>query len=839
MEDGDSQRIETFIDQARALSPDQRAQMLDEAYDGDSTLRPAVETPVGREREELSAELIDSIALEAVASTSRHAFDDTQSKPSVIAVGEGRPYFVMDSVDGLPIDQYCDSRRLGITARLQLFRRVCEALHFAHQHALIHRDLKPSNILVTADGLPNIVDFGIARRIDPDPQGKPMLTPEYTSPEQINGEPATTACDIYAMGVVLYRLLAGRWPYRVGSQPSTADLLQAVCEQVPERPSIAIFRIDARGDSPTETSMARSTAPYQLKRILAGDLDAIVLMALSKEPEGRYASADQFAEDLKRYRQGLPVRARRNSMVDRASKFARRNVAATTAILLTLIAVIGGAGAISRELIRTRRDHDRTAQVLNKTRQMADQLFNKLREDRQLNQTGLQPLRQTLLATLKPIYEDVLNQLGHNPLVGPKMAEGTLTLARINDMTGSSSQSLSQYQQAIALWETLVANNPVERAYPLQLAETCNEFGEALMSSDGRLDEALAAFRNAQTLMESIVATDPESVSTHHKLALILTNIAQIQQKQGQLDDAGQLLDRVVEIESKLAETDPESVDFRIALAGAFSAMGRLFFEQPDEPVRAMGAYYQAIEVLDSLTREHPEFADQSEQLALDLVNLSSLQKKTGQSELALASLRRSLKIIERLDQLYPGVLSYQVSLARNYNLLGDHQREQGEITQGAYVAHNAQTLFEQLVAEYPKNPSFALELARSHNIIGRLLERGGNRAEALRSLTRAIDQLDSLVNLDPKNNYNLACNIALCISLIDGKETKKTDQLRKQIYFDRAITALRRAMKGGCLNADMLQSNTDLDSIRDRLEFRSYERRGRTTGDSRKVGNT
>ena len=224
-----------------------------------------------------------------------------------ISTGERRPYFVTDSVEGQPIDQYCDSQRLDVPARLRLFSRVCEAVHFGHQHGMIHRDLKPGNILVTADGMPKIVDFGIARQIDPDTHGERVLTPEYTSPEQINGEPVTTASDIYAMGVVLYQLLAGRWPYRLETQPSTADILQAVCEQAPERPSVAIFRIDKQRiqlQRPRRSPRPEATTPSRLKRILAGDLDAIVLMALSKEPEGRYASAAQFADDLKRYRQG-------------------------------------------------------------------------------------------------------------------------------------------------------------------------------------------------------------------------------------------------------------------------------------------------------------------------------------------------------------------------------------------------------------------------------------------------------------------------------------------------------------------------------------------------------
>ena len=270
---------------------------------------------------------------------------------------EGRSYLVMEYVDGHGIDQYCDSHRLDIPSRLKLFQQVCEAVHFAHQHAVIHGDLKPSNILVTGDGIPELTDFGFADTLYPtcdddenagiDATGhltrtsEILLTPEYASPEQVEGESVTTASDIYALGIVLYLLLTGRLPYHVETG-STSEILQAICEQVPEKPSRSVVRLTGRwlnssGDTTTmavpllpskqstetaahsmstpqlptlgEIAAARGTTPKQLTRILAGDLDAIVLMAFHKEPARRYASAAQFADDVHCYLDGLPVRA--------------------------------------------------------------------------------------------------------------------------------------------------------------------------------------------------------------------------------------------------------------------------------------------------------------------------------------------------------------------------------------------------------------------------------------------------------------------------------------------------------------------------------------------------
>jgi eukaryotic-like serine/threonine-protein kinase len=800
--------------------------------DGDSQ---RMETSLGHDHPELSIELMESIALEAVAAAPISP-DDARSEPVAISAGEGQPYFVSEPIDGQPIDQFCDGRRLDITARLQLFSRVCDAVHFAHQHAMIHRDLKPSNILVTADGMPKIVDFGIARRIDPDMQRERVLTPEYTSPEQINGEPVTTASDIYAMGVVLYQLLAGRWPYRVASPQSVADVLQAACEQAPERPSVAVFRVDKQDDS-EEIAAARSTTPNRLKRILTGDLDAIVQMALSKEPEGRYTSAAQFADDLDHYRKGLPVRAQRNSLVYRARKFARRYAAAIAAGLLLVLALIGGIVGTTMALVHAHRDRERVEEAFRKSRQTVNPLFIRASEDRLLNQGGLQPVRQALLLDLKRFYEDFLkfNRGGDDPTLRPELAEAHAHLAKIDSLTGSATQAVARYEQAIALWEALVKEQPGDWEYQARLAQTLNDFGEALLLLNGRFDEASTALSRARTLIEPLVAAVPESASLHHKLVSVLMNIAQIQQQRGQFDEAAQSLEKVVEIESQLAAEDPQSLDPRIALAGAYSALGRLFLEQSDW-VESMTAYHRAIEVLDPLTREHPEISDQSYELARDLGDLSGLQQKTRQNEAALEGLRRSLAIFERLTEWYPGVVTYQEGLGATYNKLSDLERQRGETAEALTFARKARTLFERLVADHPSHASFPLDLARSHTNIGRLLKRTGDPAEALRSFQRATDLLESRSDLDPKSSYDLACNVALCVSLIGSKdqskgtgsaknELSKGDQVRQQIYGDRAITALRRANRGGFLDADLLQSNPDLDSIRHRPDFQALVR--------------
>jgi serine/threonine protein kinase len=255
---------------------------------------------------------------------------------------DGLPYFVMEYVEGQPITNYCDTHKLTIAERLKLFRQVCAAAQYAHQNLVVHRDLKPSNILITADGAPKLLDFGIAKllnpelsaqAIDPTVTALRLMTPEYASPEQVRGEPVTTASDVYSLGIVLYELLTGHRPYRLKSR-MPHDILRTVCEEEPERPSTVIDRVEAGASAegathiplaPEIVSRTREGQPDKLRRRLQGDLDNIVLMAMRKEPQRRYATVNQLSEDIRRHLEGLPVVARKVTFGYRLQKFIARH----------------------------------------------------------------------------------------------------------------------------------------------------------------------------------------------------------------------------------------------------------------------------------------------------------------------------------------------------------------------------------------------------------------------------------------------------------------------------------------------------------------------------------
>ncbi|HEX6904670.1 MAG TPA: serine/threonine-protein kinase [Thermoanaerobaculia bacterium] len=407
----------------------------------------------------------------------------------------GRPFLAMELVEGLPIDRYCDERRLDLAARLRLFETVCRAVQYAHQNLVVHRDLKPGNILVKGDGVVKLLDFGIAKVVRPAEEGAAeeghslgLLSPSHASPEQIEKRPVTTASDVYSLGVVLFQLVAGRLPYENagGVQPLFAQILEG------EAPA-------ASASIREDRAALRGTTVPRLRRRVAGDLDAVLAKALAPEPERRYPTAEQLGDDVRRFLAGLPVAARPHSAVYRLRKWVGRHAVAAALAALAVTAVSTGLVASlwqAREATRARATAEKEAAVARGVSEVLVDVFERANPD--------PASEEVIVATLlEPAAARIQGDLAGSPEVQ----------AALMDALGRAYLRLGRYSAARPLAEEALALRL--RLYPRlcrEVALSQRLLGQLLVAY-GELDRAAALMRESLATLEAVAADEPLEIA--------------------------------------------------------------------------------------------------------------------------------------------------------------------------------------------------------------------------------------------------------------------------------------------------------------------------------------
>ena len=413
-------------------------------------------------------------------------------------IEDGRPYLVMEYVHGKPVDQYADEAQLDIRERLELFLHICSAVQYAHQNLIVHRDLKPANILVTPEGTPKLLDFGIAKLLDASDQAAMLamtrmndrlLTPEYASPEQILGRVVTTASDVYALGVVLYELLTGLRPYVVPASASQLELERSICVADPLRPSAAVRR--AIDSSQVETrslisslATARRVPTDRLLKRLIGDLDAIVLRAMRKEPDLRYTSVEQFAADVRRYLNREPVQARQGNWMYYSARFARRNAVGVTATATFVLFLISFAVVMSVQRQRIVEERDRATQEGERAERVSNFMLRVFTAADPFENSGKQ---MTASELLDQAASTIQGELGEQPEVR----------ARLLEAIGRAYRRQGQPDRAVTfLEESLSVRKRANLAEDAQTGQVFSELAVALRNA-GRFQESDDAFQQA------------------------------------------------------------------------------------------------------------------------------------------------------------------------------------------------------------------------------------------------------------------------------------------------------------------------------------------------------
>ncbi|HST21710.1 MAG TPA: serine/threonine-protein kinase [Blastocatellia bacterium] len=565
---------------------------------------------------------------------------------------DGLPYFVMEYVEGTPVDKYCDEQRLSINERLNLFRKVCSAIQYAHQNLVVHRDIKPGNILVTSTGEPKLLDFGIAKLLNPELYAQTILTtaltsrlmtPDYASPEQVRGRKITTATDIYSLGVVLYELLTGHRPYRIESY-TQEEIERIICRETIEKPSTAINRIvtahtgaQQTAITPELVSETREGQPDKLRKRLAGDLDNIVLMAMRKEPERRYVSAEQFSEDIRRHLEGLPVIARQDTFAYRASKFIGRNKIAVAVAVAFLILAVTATVLVINQSIRASRERDkaqRVSQFLVELFNVSDpgeargntvtarEILDKGAEriDRELaDQPEVQATLMTTIGQVYvklglydaalPLYEKAIAT--RRKLLGEQSIEYAETLNYLAVLYNSKSDYAKAEQlsrEVLAIRRKILGNEHIEVARCLNnIAHTLSEKGDA--------QAAEPIFREAIAIHRKVGGNE------HNELAITLNNLALMLDNMGRYDEAESLYKESLGMRRKvLGDDHPDVASSLNNLAAVYRRKGDL------NSAEAM--YIEALALArKSLGEKHPTVATMINNLAIVLDSKGNTQE--------------------------------------------------------------------------------------------------------------------------------------------------------------------------------------------------------------------
>jgi tetratricopeptide (TPR) repeat protein len=527
------------------------------------------------------------------------------------ALPDGSAYLVMEYVQGVAIDDYCDSNVLGLNARLKLFQTVCAAVHYAHQNLIVHRDLKPSNILVTDSGIPKLLDFGIAKLLDDRQAAKHhlektqadvrVMTPDHASPEQVRGQPITTSSDVYVLGVLLYKLLCGSGPMLITSM-RLSELERAICEKDPPPPSETVGT-DHSSHS-RSIAAARGTTPNRLRRALAGDLDNIVLMAMRKEPERRYASAQQMASDIQRHLDGRPVIAHRDTLSYRSAKFVRRHWLPVAAGISAALLVVAFAVTAYLQSSRIARERDRVAQqreLAEHERIRAEEVSSFLVDLFKLSDPGENRGNQV---TARELLDSGATRLRGG------LQDQPATRAALLSTVGTVYDSLGQYQAAVPLLNEALQ---LQAAHDGAHIETLLELGRAQIGA-GNLAAAEAPLQQALHLAQSDAG--PTSAATGHAL----WSLGMLRHQQGQISQAEELYVRSLAIlkSSNAPETDVSPVLNDLASA----------YVSNQQWARAKQAYEQALEIdRRVLGDDHPKVAFRLQNLAIVAQYMGELQE--------------------------------------------------------------------------------------------------------------------------------------------------------------------------------------------------------------------
>ena len=596
------------------------------------------------------------------------------------ATSEGQPYFVMEYIEGLPLPVYCQARELPVAGRLALFLEVCDAVAHAHQRLIVHRDLKPGNILVTAQGSPKLLDFGLARLLEAEPgdditqAGLPILTPAYASPEQIRGEADSVSGDVYSLGVIFFELLAGRRPYEVPSG-SLTEMVRVVCEQ--PAPRLSEMAVGERS-----------------RHHLSGDLEKIAAKALEKDARRRYATVDDLAADIRRHLDGLPVRARPATFAYRAGKFLRRHrisipaTAAAAALILTFaatawwearraerrfqevhnlahsvmfelhdaVAPLPGSTAARNLLIARALEYlERLSAESSRDPKLAREVALGYERIGVVRGAGYESNLGNPGASLESLRKSnaILERLAGKDVRNEALRRDSLRvlnrLSSAYSATGDHVRASDVAAQSLALAETEFRAHPGDPAAISDLLAAVSRYGD-LLANSSKFQEMLPLRQRALALTGQLASAQPDGVEIQRDLALAHKKLAALYGVLKRLDESHAEYEKALAIDQARSDGNPSDSRARMDLSFDYSDLGWVLSRQDQNPA-ALAAHFKALSLRTELAKADPHDARATRSVAASVGRIAAVYRLMGDFDHAVEWSRDAIAKWKRLTE--------------------------------------------------------------------------------------------------------------------------------------------------------------------------------------------
>ncbi|HVS20365.1 MAG TPA: protein kinase [Pyrinomonadaceae bacterium] len=717
---------------------------------------------------------------------------------------DGLPYFVLEYIGGTTITRYCDQHKLNTMERLKLFRQVCAAVQFAHQNLIVHRDLKPSNIIVTEDGTPKLLDFGIAKLLNADWSASVeatatigrVLTPEYASPEQLRGLPITTSSDVYSLGVVLYEVLSGHRPFYFESR-LPEDVARLITSSEPMKPSIAIARIETArhtddaeqiSRTPEAISSTRDGNIEKLRRRLAGDLDNILLKALRREPGRRYASVQEFSEDLRRHLEGLPVLARPDTLSYRTGKFITRHKAGVAAAVIVVLTLLSATVITSWQARVARQERAKAERRFKDVRNLTNSFLFDF-HDAIADLSGATKAREMVVKKAQEYLDSLAQEAGEDRELLWELSTAYLKLGDVQgrpgfSRTGDTGAALQSYEKSLTTRRRLAGLEPNNAEYQLGLAETLSRFGplfqvlgkpnaavekmrEAMEITDRLLPQSqdwptlLTATRSVNFLGDALAETG----NYNEALAMYQKGLSNVEQKRGVLPDK-EIRDRLgvsrerlgiifgikgewqksldnhlefLAITEELSSREPTSLDYARGKATAFDSVGDAYRGLKNYP-KALENGKRGLAMYEEFLKGDPQNARAKKDVGDCSHHVAETLLASGDYHDALSLLQKTVSIRRGLVALDETNVEYPDDLAESLMLTGESLAASGNFTKAIEVFQEARAISEPIVSSHRQRIDYRRGLARLYTDLGAAFVAVKNQNEAELCYRKGLD---------------------------------------------------------------------------------------------------